>query len=110
MHQPYEGYAQTTTILYTDETTIMNNRIYRPEGTHAVPRHRVYGFREFAMMYYPHVRPEYASRRLRRIINEDPYLRADLEARGFRPGARTLLPHHVACLLQHLGTPDEFIV
>lgn len=98
----------TYTLITPNYTQIMNRRYLHSDPVR-VPMSRIYGFREVAIMYYPTVSPTHASRRLRRLINGDPYLRLDLEARGFRPGARRLLPCQLACLLFHLGAPDEFV-
>lgn len=66
-------------------------------------------FREIAVRYYPRVIPEVASRKLRRLIKEDPYMLRDLERLGFRKEQRHITAQQYESLVFHLGTPEEFI-
>lgn len=69
---------------------------------------RFYGFKELACLYYPHCTPASASRKLRRLILQDPMLIEGLELRGFRRTMRRLTPGHVIFLVDQLGSPEEF--
>lgn len=69
---------------------------------------RFYGFKELASLYYPHCTPPSASRKLRRLILQDPMLIEGLELRGFRRTMRRLTPGQVIFLVDQLGSPEEF--
>ncbi len=85
-----------------------------PASDYGVPEQRpniefrFYGFKELASLYYPHCTPTSASRKLRRLILQDPMLIEGLELRGFRRSMRRLSPGHVIFLVDQLGSPDEF--
>lgn len=66
---------------------------------------RTYGFCELAQLYCPCIRPQNASRQLRRWIDYNPQCRAELESLGWRPRRKVLLPIQVACLFTYLGEP-----
>lgn len=68
----------------------------------------VHTFRALAVLYYPHLRPETASRYLRRLIHADPYLFGDLRRLGYRRNQRSLSPKQVQGIVGHLGEPAEF--
>lgn len=82
-------------------TTIIH-RVAPPE------RGRVYTFRAVATMYYPHLKPETASRYLRRLIHADPYILGDLTDCGYRYNQRRLTPRQIDNIRKHLGDPAEF--
>lgn len=70
---------------------------------------RVYPFRALARLYYPHVKPETASRYLRRFIHGDPVMLKALISLGYRPHQHNLRPRQIAYIVSELGTPEEFI-
>lgn len=79
-----------------------------PQERCDLPELRVYAFRDLAVLYYPRVRPDLASRKLRRLIKYDPLIANGLRRRGFRPGKRQLSPVHIDYLVEHLGSPSDF--
>lgn len=70
---------------------------------------RVYSFRALARLYYPHVKPETASRYLRRFIHGDPEMLRTLMRMGYKAHQHYLQPRHIAYIASELGTPEEFI-
>lgn len=70
---------------------------------------RVYTLKELAVLYYPHVQPYYASRCLRKLIDNDPELRNYCEEHGFHARQRHIPPSVVTHLLDCLGTPQAFL-
>ncbi|MDY5858301.1 MAG: DUF4248 domain-containing protein [Porphyromonas sp.] len=68
----------------------------------------MYTFRSVAMRYYPHLKPETASRYFRRLINSDPMLLRGLMLRCYRPRQRSLTPRQIEYLIEELGEPKEF--
>ncbi|MDY3091078.1 MAG: DUF4248 domain-containing protein [Porphyromonas sp.] len=71
-------------------------------------RGRMYTFRSVAVRYYPHLKPETASRYLRRLIHGDPLLLEGLMLRCYRPRQRRLTPRQIQFLIEELGEPQEF--
>lgn len=74
----------------------------------SAPEFRIYAVKELAVLYYPSVSPDYASRSFRRLLRTDPVIAAGLSERGFKARGRTLSPAQVRFLVDHLGTPEEF--
>lgn len=66
-------------------------------------------FRELAMCYYPNVIPEVASRKLRRLIRDDPMMIGDLLKLGYRPHQHFLTASQRNSIEFYLGTPEEFL-
>lgn len=82
-----------------------------PRGTHLgqLTEFRVYTVKELAVVYYPKMAVETACRSFRKLIRGDGWLYAELCKRGFKPYARTLSPAQVRFLMEHLGSPSEFV-
>lgn len=68
----------------------------------------IYTFRALSVLYYPHLKPETASRYLRRLIHADPYMLKELVACGYRQNQRRLSFRLIRQIVKHLGEPQEF--
>lgn len=75
----------------------------------ALTEFRIYSVKEVAVVYYPRVGVETACRSFRKLIRGDKWLYDGLCERGFKPYARTLSPAQICFLVEHLGSPSEFI-
>lgn len=71
-------------------------------------RGRIYTFRALAQLYYPEVKPQTASRSLRRLIHGDPLMMKQLHQCGYQTKQRQLSVKQIACIVEHLGLPEEF--
>ena len=68
-------------------------------------KERSWGYQELAILYFPHVKPESASRQLARCIGVIQELSSQLAANGWKPGRKLLTPKQAACIFRHLGPP-----
>lgn len=68
----------------------------------------VYTFRALARLYYPWLKPEVASRSLRRLLHGDPYIMESLVRSGYKNSQRKITPKQISIVIEHLGTPWEF--
>lgn len=66
---------------------------------------RTWGYQELAILYFPHIKPESATRQLRRWICFSSELLSQLTAYGWKPGRKVLTPKQAACIFRHLGPP-----
>lgn len=87
----------------------MNNtrKEYTPSGYHNHKR-PVYSHQQIAMLYFPDIQPDSASRQLRRWINRDPDLLSDLREAGYIKGQKVFNPVQTAILMDHLGDPGNW--
>ena len=67
-----------------------------------------YGKEQLALMYFPQCTPRTARRNLTRAMQRIPALMADLQALGYRPTTKLLLPAMVDAVLQYLGPPAVY--
>ena len=65
---------------------------------------RMYGFKELAVMYFPCVDTESASKQLRRWIKKGQLMAKRVDA-GYRPRTKLLTPRQVAVIVALLGEP-----
>lgn len=66
---------------------------------------RAYGRTELAQLYFPHLSPQVAYRKLQYWIDVYPGLRENMIAHGYRQHARTFLPVHVRLIVEAIGEP-----
>jgi hypothetical protein len=66
---------------------------------------KMMGLKELASCYYPDIRPDSASTRLRAVINRHSELKAKLLNAGYEERQRTFTPRQVALLFDYLGEP-----
>ncbi len=64
-----------------------------------------YGWTELATLYNPEVKPETASKRLRRWVCKNGQLTHELSNQGWHKGTRLLTPMQVQVMVQYLGEP-----
>ncbi len=67
-----------------------------------------YSHQELAMLYFPHVQPQSASKQLTRCIRRDEELYADLCRAGFNKKQRSYTPLQTAIVFDHLGDPENW--
>jgi hypothetical protein len=67
-----------------------------------------YTHQELAMLYFPDVLPESASRQLSRRIVKDDELYAELLDAGFTRRQRIYSPLQAAILFDHFGNPEAW--
>lgn len=68
-------------------------------------RPRTFSNMELGCLYYPHLTPAMASRRLKEWIIYNPTLVEMLKESGWNPRNRIYTPHQVACIFKILGEP-----
>ena len=66
---------------------------------------RSWGYQDLAILYFPHIKPESATRQLGRWIGVSRELMSQLTANGWKPGRKLLTPKQAACIFRHLGPP-----
>lgn len=66
---------------------------------------RAYGRTELAQLYFPHLTPQVAYRKLQYWIDVYPGLRQQLQQRGYNAHSRTFLPVHVRMIVDAIGEP-----
>jgi len=66
---------------------------------------RSYSWQELGLLYSPDIRPEAASKRLRRWVDFAPELTHALQKAGWKKGNRILTTSQVRILVNHLGEP-----
>lgn len=66
---------------------------------------RAYGRTELALLYFPHLTPQVAYRKLQYWIDVYPGLRQNLLDHGYMLHARTFLPIHVRMIVEAIGEP-----
>jgi hypothetical protein len=71
-------------------------------------RYRTYSKGELAQLYYPHLAPESARKRLYRWIADDKSLREALAETGYSIHTRTFTPRQVRLLVEHMGEPETW--
>lgn len=69
---------------------------------------RSYWLRELALLYYPSITADQASRNLRRVIYGDSLLMHELQEIGWQRFHRKLSPSQVLKIAEILGTPEEY--
>jgi hypothetical protein len=67
-----------------------------------------YTHQELAMLYYPDVLPESASRQLSRRIVKDDELYAELLDAGYKHRQHMYSPLQTTILLAHFGKPENW--
>lgn len=68
----------------------------------------IYGHKELAMLYFPDIMPESASRQLTRWIHRDPELYEELTRAGYIDRQRVFSPIQTTILFNHLGDPHNW--
>ena len=68
-------------------------------------RLKTYKKNELAMMYFPDVTKDAASRNFRRWIRQCPPMMKELEAMGYDKNRQYLLKAEVEVIVKHLGEP-----
>ncbi|WP_300763942.1 DUF4248 domain-containing protein [uncultured Bacteroides sp.] len=68
-------------------------------------RLRTYKKNELAMMYFPDVTKDAASRNFRRWIRQCPPMMKELQAMGYDKNRQYLLKAEVEVIVKHLGEP-----
>lgn len=68
-------------------------------------KERSWGYQELAILYFPHIKPDSATRQLGRWIGVSRELISQLTANGWKPGRKLLTPKQAACIFRHLGPP-----
>ena len=66
---------------------------------------RIYGRTELAQRYCPQLTPDAAWRKLKRWINLNTELTAQLRELGYTPSQRSFTPKMVASIFYYLGEP-----
>ncbi|MCD7977423.1 MAG: DUF4248 domain-containing protein [Tannerellaceae bacterium] len=64
-----------------------------------------YSWKEIACMYHPGVKPDTATKRLRKWLDIHPTLIQELEKVGWKKGMKVLSPLQIEVLVYHLGGP-----
>ena len=64
-----------------------------------------YGRTELAQRYCPQLTPDAAWRKLKRWINLNTELTAQLRELGYTPSQRSFTPKMVSCIFYYLGEP-----
>lgn len=71
---------------------------------------REYGRTELAMLYFPHIEPGSAWRKLRNWIELDPALASRLKKSGYQQSSqRHFTPNQVRLIMEHIGWPSDTI-
>lgn len=70
---------------------------------------KIYGLRDLALAYFPADKPKTAQQKLAGWMRIDP-LRRKLELLGWKPYQKVLTPKQVACIIDHVGEPDDEFV
>ncbi|WP_301705593.1 DUF4248 domain-containing protein [uncultured Parabacteroides sp.] len=65
--------------------------------------------RELALAYFPTDKPKTAQQKLASWMRIEP-LRRKLELLGWKPYQKVLTPKQVACIIDHVGGPDDEFV
>lgn len=73
-----------------------------------ISQFRTYSVKEIAIMYYPLLTPNSATRNLSRLIHGDVEFATKLKEYGYHKGIRTLTPAMVCIIASYLGTPNDF--
>lgn len=63
--------------------------------------------RELAMAYFPGDKPKTAQQKFAKWLRIVP-LRRKLESLGWKPYQKVLTPKQVACIIDHVGEPDNY--
>lgn len=79
-----------------------NGQTQQPENTF---RPRTYKKNELAMMYFPDVSKDAASRNFRRWIRQCPDMQKELRAVGYDKNRQYLLKAEVEVIVKYLGEP-----
>ena len=79
-----------------------NLQTEQPEQTF---RLKTYKKNELAMMYFPDVSKDAASRNFRRWIRQCPPMMKELQAMGYDKNRQYLLKAEVEVIVKHLGEP-----
>jgi hypothetical protein len=67
-----------------------------------------YSHQELAMLYFPDILPDSASRQLSRRILKDDELYAELLNAGYKHRQHTYSPLQAAILFDHFGNPEAW--
>ncbi|MDR1202260.1 MAG: DUF4248 domain-containing protein [Tannerellaceae bacterium] len=70
----------------------------------------IYTHQELALLYFPDILPESASRQLSRRILRDEELYAELLKAGYMHRQRIYSPLQIAILFDHLGDPETWLL
>ena len=81
---------------------MINGQTQQPEHTF---RPRTYKKNELAMMYFPDVSKDAASRNFRRWIRQCPDMQKELRAIGYDKNRQYLLKAEVEVIVKYLGEP-----
>ncbi|MBP3519130.1 MAG: DUF4248 domain-containing protein [Parabacteroides sp.] len=65
--------------------------------------------KELALAYFPTDKPKTAQQKLASWMRIEP-LRRKLELLGWKPYQKVLTPKQVACIIDHVGEPDDDII
>lgn len=86
---------------------IIDLKSYLMEKTNKTPHleNRCYGFKEFAVLYFPNIAPASASIRLKQWILTSAEVVADLEATGYQRTQRILTPRQRDIIVTAFGSP-----
>ncbi|MBM6884002.1 DUF4248 domain-containing protein [Bacteroides caecigallinarum] len=82
-----------------------NLQTEQTQQTEQAFRLRTYKKNELAMMYFPDVTKDAASRNFRRWIRQCPSMMKELEAMGYDKNRQYLLKAEVEVIVKHLGEP-----
>lgn len=67
-----------------------------------------YSHQELAVMFFPDIMPQSASKQLSRWIMRDEELYAELTKAGYNRKQRSYSPLQTAILFDHLGDPENW--
>ena len=82
-----------------------NLQTEQTQQTEQAFRLRTYKKNELAMMYFPDVTKDAASRNFRRWIRQCPPMMKELQAMGYDKNRQYLLKAEVEVIVKHLGEP-----
>lgn len=80
------------------ERTCKTNNLTRLEN-------RCYGFKEFAVLYFPNIAPASASIRLKQWILDSPDVLSKLSETGYQRTQRILTPRQREVIVMAFGSP-----
>lgn len=70
---------------------------------------KILSIKNLALAYFPTDKPKTAQQKLASWMRIEP-LRRKLELLGWKPYQKVLTPKQVACIIDHVGEPDDDII